>query len=44
MTEHEKDILFLQLKQYLAKSGYYVGDSEVAEVFASLQIIGTIKI
>jgi len=36
MTEHEKDILFLQLKEYLAKNGYYAGNSGVAEVLRQL--------
>ena len=32
MTEQEKHILFMQLKGYLLKQGYYVGNSEVAKV------------
>ena len=36
MTERDKDILFLQLKQYLTRSGYYVGNSGVAEVLRQL--------
>ena len=36
MTEHEKDILFQQIKEYLKNNGYYVGDSGVAEVLRQL--------
>ena len=36
MTEHEKDILFLQIKEYLIRNGYYVGNSAIAEVLRQL--------
>ena len=36
MTEHEKGILFLQIKECLTKNGYYVGNSAVAEVLRQL--------
>ena len=32
MTEHEKDILFQQIKECLKNNGYYAGDSAVADV------------
>ena len=32
MTEQEKYVLFIQLKDYLLKQGYYVGNSEVVKV------------
>lgn len=32
MAEHEKDILFQQIKEYLTNNGYYVGNSSVADV------------
>jgi len=36
MTEHDKDTLFLQLKEYLIRNGYYAGNSGVAEVLHKL--------
>ena len=36
MTEREKYKLFTQLKDYLLKQGYYVGDSGVAEVLRNI--------
>lgn len=36
MTEHDKDALFLQLKEYLIRNGYYVGNSWVAKVLRRL--------
>ena len=36
MGEREKDVIFQQLKEYLTKNGYYVGDSSVAEVLREL--------
>ncbi len=32
MTEQEKYVLFTQVKDYLLKQGYYVGNSEVAKI------------
>ena len=32
MTQQEKDILFLLIKDCLKRNGYYVGNSEVAKV------------
>lgn len=36
MTEHEKDVLSQQIKEYLTNNGYYVGNSGVAEVLHQL--------
>lgn len=36
MTEFEKNTLSQQLKEYLVKNGYYVGNSSVAEVLREL--------
>ena len=36
LTEHDKDALFLQLKEYLIRNGYYVGNSWVAKVLRRL--------
>ena len=36
MTEQEEYILFTQLKDYLLKQGYYVGNSEVAKVLREI--------